>query len=314
MSALLVRTRGFAGRNLYTMAIGVPILATLAFLAASAPGFLTLQNAVNLPGQIVPFVIVGVGQLFVVAAAGIDLSIGSVISLTTCVVASDLPWWISVPAALVAGTMVGLVNGVGVVFLRIHPLIMTLATSTVVQGLAYVIRAVPGGRTPTGLVELARGDIAGIPLALLWLAGVLLAAWLLLANGAFGLRLRAVGADAAAAALNGIAAAGTTITAYMLCSLCGVACGLYFAGIIASADPNIGMPYALDSLTVLALGGVSLAGGVANVPAAAVGGIMLGLINNAMNYLGIPAFAQGLVKGAILLLTVAVQRRATRGL
>jgi ribose transport system permease protein len=310
----MVRIRGIPGRNLYTLAIGIPILSVLAFLAASAPGFLTLQNAVNLPGQIVPFVIVGVGQLFVVAAAGIDLSIGSVISLTTCIVASDLPWWISLPAALAAGAMVGLVNGIGVVFLRVHPLIMTLATSTVVQGLAYAIRAVPGGRTPAGLVELARGDIAGVPLAAIWLAGVLLAAWLLLVNSPFGLRLRAVGANADAANLNGVGAAGTTISAYMLCSLCGVACGLYFAGIIASADPNIGMPYALDSLTVLALAGVSLAGGVANVPAAAAGGILLGLINNAMNYLGIPAFAQGLVKGAILLTTVAIQRRATRGL
>ena len=156
-----------SGVSRYTL--GLPLL-LLALLALAVPNFLAPQNLANVSGQITALLIVSLGQLLVALVAGIDLSVGSVMSLASCLVATQAdPLW-GITLALALGLVVGIGNGLGVAVAGIHPLIMTLATTTFLQGLAYLLLPIPGGQVAPALRQLATGDLWGLPQPLLWCA------------------------------------------------------------------------------------------------------------------------------------------------
>ncbi|MDP9045849.1 MAG: ABC transporter permease, partial [Pseudomonadota bacterium] len=156
-----------SGVSRYTL--GLPIL-LFVVLAAAATNFLAPQNLINITGQIAALLIVTLGQLVVALVAGIDLSVGSVVSLASCLVATqgDPAWGVTL--ALLLGIAVGLVNGIGVAWAGIHPLIMTLGTMTFLQGFAFLILPIPGGQIAPALGRLANGTLWGAPQPLLWCA------------------------------------------------------------------------------------------------------------------------------------------------
>jgi ribose transport system permease protein len=244
----------------------------------------------------------------------LDLSVGSVMSLATCVVATDSSLWVTVPIALAIGIVVGLVNGSGVALLGIHPIIMTLSTMTFLQGAAYLLRAVPGGHVPDLLASSARGNVLGVPDSLLWsIICALVLAWLLY-RSRFGLHLFATGGNPMSARLNGVNAVRVCISAYVLCSVFAVLAGLFLSARIASGDPAAGQSFGLDSVTAIALGGTQLSGGVGGVIGAITGTIALGLASNGMNLLNVSPFLQSAAKGLLLIFAICAQRRSSVGL
>jgi ribose transport system permease protein len=300
-----------SGISRYTL--GLPIL-LFAVLALGAPHFLAPQNLANIGGQITALLIVTLGQLVVALIAGIDLSVGSVVSLASCLVATqpDLRWGITLALAL--GLGVGVVNGLGVALAGIHPLIMTLSTMTFLQGLAYLVLPIPGGQVAPGLGQLANGTLFGLPQALLWCALCAALVAVLLHRTRLGLHLFAVGANARSAHLNGVRSVGVVVAAYVICSLLAVVAGIYLAARVASGDPGMGATFGLESVTAVALGGVQLTGGVGSVLGVVTGALSLGLINNGINLFGISPFLRGAITGALLLAAVCVQRRSVVGL
>lgn len=300
-----------SGLSRYT--IGLPLL-LFAVLALSADSFLTPQNLANVSGQVTALLIVTLGQLVVALAGGIDLSVGSVVSLAGALVATQAdPVW-GVTLALLAGLLVGLVNGAGVAVAGIHPLIMTLASMTFLQGLAYVVLPIPGGQLPAGLGQLATGTLWGLPLALLWCALCAAAVALLLHRTRLGLHIFAVGANARSAHLNGVRSVAVVVAAYVVCSLLAAVAGIFLAARVASGDPTMGAAFALESVTAVALGGVQLTGGVGSILGAVAGALSLGLITNGINLLGISPFLRGTLTGVLLLVAVGLQRRKGVGL
>lgn len=299
------------GLSRYT--VGLPLLLA-AILLWLVPDFAAPRNLANVSGQIAALLIVTLGQLVVALIAGVDLSVGSVVSLAGCIVATHADPFAGVAVALALGAAVGIVNGLGVAYAQIHPLVMTLSTMTFLQGFAYLILPIPGGRVAPRLGSMANGDLWGVPLPLLWCAlFAALVAWVL-HRTRLGLHIFAVGANARSAALNGVAARPVTVAAYVVCSMLAVASGIYLAARVASGDPTMGASFGLESVTAIALGGVQLTGGVGSVLGVVTGALSLGLITNGINLFGISPFLRGVVTGVLLLAAVCSQRRAAVGL
>ena len=300
-----------SGLSRYT--IGLPIVLFIV-LAVAVPNFTEPRNLANISAQITALLIVTLGQLVVALIAGIDLSVGSVMSLASCIVATHAdPVW-GITLALALGVVVGLVNGLGVAFANIHPLVMTLSTMTFLQGLAYLILPIPGGQVAPGLGMLANGNLWGVPLALFWcVVFAALVAWLL-HRSRLGLHIFAVGANARSASLNGVRTQGVVVAAYVICSLLAVVAGVYLAARVASGDPSMGASFSLESVTAIALGGVQLTGGVGSIVGVVTGALSLGLITNGINLFGISPFLRGAITGVLLLAAVCSQRRTVVGL
>lgn len=300
-----------SGVSRYTL--GLPLL-LFAVLAVAAPDFLEAQNLANISGQIAALLIATLGQLVVALVAGIDLSVGSIVSLAGCLVATQSNPMLGITLALLLGLVVGLVNGAGVALARIHPLIMTLSTMTFLQGFAFLILPIPGGQIAPALGELANGTLWGLPQPLLWCAVCAGLIGVLLHRTRLGLHIFAVGANAHSAQLNGVRAVGVVIAAYVTCSLLAVVAGIYLASRVASGDPTMGSSFSLESVTAVALGGVQLTGGVGSILGVVTGALSLGLITNGINLFGVSPFLRGTVTGGLLLAAVCVQRRRTVGL
>ena len=300
-----------SGISVYTLAL--PLL-LIVVLALAIPNFLAEQNLANISAQIAALLIVSLGQLVVALVAGIDLSVGSVISLASCLVATQSDPLSGVLLALGLGLVVGLVNGAGVALAGIHPLIMTLSTMTFLQGLAFVILQIPGGRIPPGLRELANGSVWGLPQPLLWCVACAAVVAMLLHRTRLGLHLFAVGANAHSAQLNGVRSVAVVMAAYVVCSLLAVVAGIYLAARVAAGDPTMGAAFGLESVTAVALGGVQLTGGVGSIVGVLTGALSLGLITNGINLFGVSPFLRGAVTGVLLLLAVGLQRRRSVGL
>jgi ribose transport system permease protein len=196
----------------------------------------------------------------------------------------------------------------------IHPLVMTLSSMTFLQGVAYLVLPIPGGKVAPILGEMANGSLWGLPHPLLWCALCAVLVALLLHRSRLGLHIFAVGANPHSANLNGVRAWGVVVAAYVVCSLLAVVAGIYLAARVSSGDPTMGASFSLESLTAVALGGVQLTGGIGSIFGVVTGALSLGLITNGINLFGLSPFLRGTVTGALLLTAVCLQRRKAVGL
>lgn len=290
------------------------LLAVTILVTVSSRLFLSGGNLSNLSTQIAPLLIASIGQTLVILTAGLDISVGAVIGLVTGLVVLNAPAWEVLPLAIGAAATVGLTNGVGIAYLGVHPIIMTLSTMSFVQGLALIIRPVPGGTVPAWVTTSVTGDVGGVPFSLVWIvAFIAVGAWLLYRTR-FGLHLFALGGNAQNAALNGVRTRASTVVAYVLCSLFAAVAGIFLAGRIASGDAYVGANYGLDTITAVALGGTQLSGGIGSLAGTVIGTVLVGIIGNGMNLTDVSAFLQTVIKGLLLLAVVCVQRRKEIGL
>ena len=310
MSSVRKRILGRSGLGL--VPLGLPVLMFLA-LSLGAPDFLTQENITNINSQITALVIVALGQLVVALIGGIDISVGSVVSLSSVLIVSLDPS-LAVPVALFAGLVVGVANGCGVAVFGVHPLIMTLSTMTFVQGFSLLFLPGAGGIVPGAIVAIAKSSVGILPAGFFWCIAAIAAASLLLYGTRFGLRLFAIGANAQSAEMSGVRVTGPRVACYVICSLAGAVAGIYLTGRIASGDPTLGQPFGIDSVTAIALGGVQLSGGVGSVIGAVLGTLTLGLISNCMNMVGVSPFFRAALTGVLLLGAVSLQKRKAIGI
>lgn len=294
----------------------LPLLVGLAggaALAATAADFATTQNLLNLTAQAAPLLLVSIGQMLVVLVRGLDLSVGSVISLSTAILSIDAPATVTIPAVFVTALVIGLVNGVAVTRFHVHPIIATLSVTGIAQGITMLVRPVAGGTIPPIVTMLVNGEVLGIYMPLIWVVVAILAGWKLIHGSRFGLHLFAIGGGDTADTF-GIASRRNILLAYVACSTFAALAGVFLAGRIASGDPNIGTQYAVDSITAVALGGTQLAGGIGSLQGTVIGTLLLSMLANGMNLLNVSSFVQTAIKGLILLAVIAIQPRKTIGL
>lgn len=316
LSSILTGGRGRQGLWVLPLAIALVIVVALSIRTTQ---FLTAENLSNLVAQAMPLMITSVGQMFVVVVGGLDLSVGSVISFTTAVLALGAPDYLAIPGVLVLAALVGLTNGFVVTRLNVHPIIATLAMQYILLGITRFLRPVSGGTVPEVVIRAVSGSVTGIPMPMLWGLCVIVIAWKLLHGSRFGLHLFAIGGGMATgtedAARNfGVAVRRNIVLAYIACSCFACLAGIFLAGRIVSGDPNVGLLFELDAVTAVTIGGTQLSGGIGSLQGTIFGALVLSLLSNGMNVLNVSPFIQTAIKGGILLLVVGLQSRKKMGL
>lgn len=307
-----------ARQGLWVLPLITAIVIAVA-LSLRTADFLTQQNLFNLAAQAMPLIITAIGQMCVVLIGGLDLSVGSVISFTTAILSLDAPAYVVLPGVFVLAACIGLINGMAVTRLNVHPIIATLAMQYILLGITRILRPISGGTVPDVVVRAVQGNAFGIPMAIWWGLVVILVAWKLLHGSRFGLHLFAIGGGMASgvqdAARNfGVPVKRDIVLAYVACSLFAALAGVFLAGRIVSGDPNVGLLFELDAITAVALGGTQLSGGVGSLQGTIIGALVLALLSNGMNFANVSPFMQTVIKGALLLLVVGLQSRKKMGL
>ncbi len=257
-----------------------------------------------------PLVLISIGQFAVILTSGIDLSVGSTVSIANTFVALHMT---SSPATMVAvsleviflGAMAGLINGLIIHYGRIQPILATLATMSVYEGIALFILPTPGGTIPASFTTALTGTVGGLPVAI-WILILLVLAWWWAHRTRLVLHLLALGSDETAARMNGVRVGIVKIGAYVLSGLFAGLAGLYLAAQTTSGDPNVGAPLLLLSIAAVVIGGVRLAGGRGNLLGVIAGALVLSILGGIMYFAGVSSYYQDLFQGLILLFAVAL--------
>lgn len=259
-----------------------------------------------------PLMLLAAGQAVVVIAGGIDLSVGSVVSLVAAVyvtrMAPDAPAQQIVAVILLGcavGMAAGVLNGWAVAFLRLQPIVTTYATSFIFGGLALWVLPRPGGTMPA---EFARWFRQTSPLNLpmgVWVALAVLVVWLLLRQTRLGRYLFAVGGQPEAAYATGVPVNWVRFSTYVMAGLMAALSALALTLLTSSGDPRMGNDMTLRSVVAVVLGGTRLAGGQGGIAGSMAGALVLGIIRNIISFADVPTWWQTLVDALIIVLALA---------
>ena len=297
------------GRNILVLVL----LAIIIFTGIINPRFLSLQNILNILQQISVLGIVSIGVTILLISGGLDLSVGSLISLSAYVggltIVQTHSLGLGILALFACAVFFGFLNGVLAATERAHPFIITLGTMTFLQGIAVVICRGSPINGMGGLYELIGiRDIFGLPAPSIIFIGLLILSHFFLRNIPLGRYAFAIGGNQEASRLSGIRISRMKIALYALNGLFVGVAALVLSSILDSALPTMGTGYELRSVAAAVIGGTPLFGGRGNVFGTLGGVFLLGLVSNSINLLGISANFQGVVLGAIMVAAVMFQK------
>jgi ribose transport system permease protein len=285
--------------------IGLVILFTFI-----SPNFMTSFNIRILIRQVSFVAISAVGLMFVMIGGGIDLSIGSQIILTNVVLSImmvdwNIPLSIAIPLTLVMGTILGIINGILSIKLKIHPLIITLGTASIYKGVGYIIAQ---SRNIMGFPDIFRffgqGYIGPIPVPILVMIIVALIGNFVLVKTYFGRYTFALGGNEEAARLAGVNINRMKVTLFAVCGFISAITSVLLLSRVFAGQVSTGAGIEFDCLTAALLGGVSFKGGEGSIFGLITGVLIIGVLNNAMQLASFPDFSQNVVKGVVLLAAV----------
>lgn len=299
------------GDSITTLSLIVSFLALCLFFSTQSEFFFSLSNASNLARTLAVVGISSIGMTLVLISGGVDISVGSVAALSG-VLASlfwlefSIPLGLSTLLALLCCTLVGLLNGLVITVLRINPLITTLATFSIVRGLAFVISE---GQTNqlnnAAFTFLGRGTLFGLPFSLILMLSLYVLFAFVLRSTPFGRNLYAIGGSPEKSRLAGINVNRHLLVAYTLCSFLAGLAGLIIAAQLASSAPRAATGLEFTVITAVVLGGTSLAGGKGSLLGTLVGVIILRVLDNGLVLMEVSSFYQEVARGLVLLLAVS---------
>ncbi len=275
------------------------------------PSFITPSNLVNILKQASINGILAFGMMFVIISGGFDMSVGSTVAFSGILAAmlgqGNNPLVLALVAALLAGLGVGLINGVGVAVGELPPFIMTLGTMTAVRGLALLAS---NGKPVIGMSEpykaIAAGSIAGIPMLAIFLIIVIIICSFVLAKTVYGRRVYACGGNLQAAKVAGINTTAIRISTFAIAGFLAGLCGFLMTSRVTIGQPTAAESYEMDAITACVVGGVSMTGGVGKPWGVVVGTLLITVIANGLDILGVSSHWQKIVKGLIIVLAVLI--------
>lgn len=273
-------------------------------------GFLTERNFVNILRQAGALGLVCIGQTFAILTAGIDLSIGSVVSLTSCLSSGfmDGQAHLLIPIILLVlgvSLFIGFMNGLLITKTGVPPIIVTLGMASVVQGVVLLYTKRPIGSVPDSFGLLAWGKWGFMPFPFFMLAAASAIGIIVLRRTVFGRYVYATGANEGVARLAGIQTHRVKIGAYMICGFCAGLTGLFLASRMGMGDPLAGEHYMLDSIVPVLIGGTILTGGKGGIVGTIGGVFVITILSNTLNFIGVSSYWQWILQGLIIILAVA---------
>ena len=289
-------------------------------LTFANPFFLTEQNISNVLRQTSINGILAIGMTYVILTGGIDLSVGSVLAFSSMVAASLVSGeqsqgvFVAIMAGLGTGAALGMVNGLLVSRFGVPPFVATLGMLSVARGLTFIYTdGTPIPNLSPAFRTIGQGFVGPVPVPVFIFAGVALLFWWVLKYTTFGRYIYAVGGNERSARTSGVNTRGVLFGAYIIAgSLAGLA-GLILTARTTSALPQAGVSYELDAIAAVVIGGTSLSGGTGSVLGTVIGALIIGVINNGLDLLGVSSYYQQVIKGVIIitavLLDVSRQRR-----
>lgn len=281
------------------------------------PNFLSWRNMINMMRQSSIIGIMAIGTTFVILSGEIDISVGSTLALTAAIVLGvqrSVAWPFAVVAAIFTGALIGAFNGLFASRIKVVGIITTLGSMTIVRGLTYIYT---GGYPILGSSEafqfIGSGMVGGIPMPVIVFI-VLVALWqFILSKTPLGRYICAVGGNKEAARLSGVAVDRYHALAFVIGGAMAAVSGIVYASRLNSATPLAGQGYELDAIASAVIGGTSVTGGEGSVVGTMIGVLLLTVINNMFNLLGVQVHVQYLVKGVIILTVVGIDSYSRLG-
>jgi ribose transport system permease protein len=280
------------------------------------PAFLEPANLMNLLRQISINGLIAFGMTFVILTGGIDLSVGSTLALTSALAAGMMVAGVdpilTIFIAVLIGAILGAVNGLFIAKGKMAPFIVTLATMTIYRGLTLLYTE---GKPITGFGDsyafqlFGKGYFLGIPVPAVTMIIVFVVLWFMLHKMSFGRKTYAIGGNEKAALISGIRVDRVKVMIYSISGMMAALAGMILTSRLGSAQPTAGQTYEMDAIAAVVIGGTSLAGGKGRIAGTFIGVLIIGILNNGMNLLGISAFYQQVVKGVVILIAVLLDRK-----
>ncbi len=291
----------------------VGIIGVSIALSIITDSFLSVYNIINVFRQTSIMAIIGFGMTMVIISGGIDLSVGSVLALSAGISASILSGgnvFLGILAAIGVGAAAGAFNGLMITKGKLQPFIVTLAMMAIARSLTLgYMEGMPISGFPDSFSFIGRGVVGGIPMPIILLFAIFILSFYILKKTRLGLYIYSIGGNEEATKLSGINVDKYKIYVYVISGVFAAVSGMILAGRLNSAQPTFGTGYELDAIATVVLGGASLKGGKGTVYGTLFGALLMGIIKNGMNLMGVSPFYQDAVKGAIILIAVLMERK-----
>ena len=294
----------------------IGLIVLFIIIAGMNDSFLEFSNLRNLLRQVSINAIIAFGMTFVILTGGIDLSVGSILALSSAVMANFIVGGMNPELAIVVcagiGILLGGINGLVITYGRVAPFIATLATMTIYRGATLVFT---DGNPISGLTDdkmfhaFGQGDILGLPIPAITMFLAFGILWFILQKTSLGRQTYAVGGSEKVSYIAGIKIDRVKIFSYALTGMLSAMAGAIITSRLNSAQPTAGAGYELDAIAAVVLGGTSLAGGRGHIVGTLIGALIIGTLNNGLNILDVSSFYQQVVKGIVILLAVLVDRK-----
>jgi ribose transport system permease protein len=314
MTSFLAARRGHFDWRDYVIYVGFVFVFVFFAISLGEQGFLTQRNLENIIRQTATITVMAVAMTFVIGAAQIDLSVGSVVGLASVTTAMAIANFGVIPgilAGLLTGLAVGVANGALVAFVAIPSFLVTLGMLGIAHGSAMWIT----GTAPQPILDesftglFGSGDIGPFPSLIFWSVIAVIIGHIALRKTSYGRRVLATGGNAVAARFSGVDTRMITFTVLTVMGVVAAFAGMLMAGRLQSGRFTFGEGFELSVIAAVILGGTSLFGGRATVIGSLLGSLMIGLINNGLTLMGMESSQQQIVRGAIIILAVALARR-----
>jgi len=295
------------------------IVLEIILMILSPNAFAKPRNLINVVKQASINGVLACGMMFVIIAGGIDLSAGSVVALSGVVAAylaqmQGIPIILPILGALGTGALIGLINGFGAAYAELPPFIITLATMSIVRGAALILS---GGSPVFGLQEQFEG-IAGIsianviPILVLYFLLIAVFSGFILNKTVFGRHVYAIGGNSITAKVSGINVKSMLLRVYIICGVFSGIAGLLIASRTMQGSPTVGVGYEMDAIAAVVIGGVSMSGGSGKWYGTIIGALLLALISNGLDILGVSSNFQQIIKGIIIAVAVYLDLRGKK--
>lgn len=281
-------------------------------VSLSSPVFLTVNNLSNILLQTSAVGIIAVGMTYVIIARGIDVSVGAIVALASAVAVTQMkdagqPWWVGLILIFGVATTMGFVNGFSSAYLSMPPFLVTLATLTIGRGL---VLAISQGVNYWGLdsfyTTLGLGSVGPVPVPVIIMLAAFLVGHIILAHTVFGRKIYAVGGNPDAARVSGINVERIIMMSFVVAGVFAGLSSLVLTSRLNSFTPSMGTGFEFSAIAAVVIGGTSLLGGEGNIGGTLVGVLIMGVINNALNLLGVSVYLQDVVRGGIIFLAVLI--------